>query len=101
MNRPDADKTDPRLDIVGKANLAGLPPFTIVTAEIDPLRDDGKMLAEKLRAAGVAVEYRDYEGVAHQFFGMGAVVAKAKAAEGTVVADLKIAFKTDAMPTSQ
>jgi hypothetical protein len=46
-------------------------------------------------------KYRDYEGVAHQFFGMGAVVAKAKAAEGTVVADLKIAFKTDALPTSQ
>ena len=81
---------------------AGHPPaFTIVTAEVDPLRDDGKMLAEKLQTAGVVVEYRDYQGVAHEFFRMGAAVAKAKAAEDAAVADLKIAFKTDALPTSQ
>ncbi|WP_227590536.1 alpha/beta hydrolase fold domain-containing protein, partial [Klebsiella aerogenes] len=62
----DSDRADPRLDIVGKADLKNLPPFTVVTAEIDPLRDDGKGLAEKLKAAGVTVEHRDYAGVTHE-----------------------------------
>lgn len=90
--RNDADRADPRLDIVGKADLKGLPPFTIVTAQIDPLHDDGKLLVEKLKAAGVTVQYRDYPGVTHEFFGMGSVVAKAKQAQDAVVADLKAGF---------
>lgn len=63
------------------ANLAGLPPVTIVNAEIDPLRDDGRMLEEALRRAGVEVERRIYAGVTHEFFGMAAVVAEAKNAQ--------------------
>lgn len=90
--RGDADRADPRLDIVGKADVKGLPPFTIVTAQIDPLRDDGKMLAAKLKAGGVAVQYREYPGVTHEFFGMANVVAKAKDAEMAVAEDLKSAF---------
>ncbi|MCJ2100708.1 alpha/beta hydrolase [Methylobacterium sp. E-046] len=90
--RNDADRSDPRIDIVGKADLKGLPPFTVVTAQIDPLHDDGKMLAEKLKAAGGQVTYRDYPGVTHEFFGMGNVVAKAKQAEDAVIGDLKTAF---------
>jgi len=90
--RNDADRSDPRLDIVGKADLKGLPPFTVVTAQIDPLHDDGKMLADKLKAAGGQVQYRDYPGVTHEFFGMGNVVAKAKQAEDAAIADLKLAF---------
>lgn len=90
--RTDADRSDPRLDIIGKADVKGLPPFTVVTAQIDPLHDDGKMLADKLKAAGGPVSYRDYPGVTHEFFGMGGVVAKAKQAEDAVVADLKGAF---------
>ena len=90
--RTDADRSDPRLDIVGKADLKGLPPFTVVTAQIDPLHDDGKMLADKIKAAGGQVTYRDYPGVTHEFFGMGNVVAKAKEAETAVIEDLKGAF---------
>ena len=93
--RNDADRSDPRLDIVGKADLKGLPPFTVVTAQIDPLHDDGKMLADKITAAGGKVEYRDYPGVTHEFFGMGKVVAKAKQAEDAVVDDLRKAFAGD------
>ncbi|GBU16007.1 MULTISPECIES: alpha/beta hydrolase [Methylobacterium] len=96
----DSDRADPRLDIVGKADLKNLPPFTVVTAEIDPLRDDGKGLAEKLKAAGVTVEHRDYAGVTHEFFGMGTVVAKARQAEDAVVADLKKAFAGTATGTA-
>ena len=96
----DADRSDPRLDIVGKADLKGLPPFTVVTAQIDPLHDDGKMLADKIKAAGGEVTYRDYPGVTHEFFGMGNVVAKAKQAEDAVVADLKKAFAGEATGTT-
>lgn len=49
------------------ADLSGLPPSFIAIAGTDPLRDDSRELAEKLRAAGVAVEAREYEGVLHGF----------------------------------
>jgi acetyl esterase/lipase len=78
--RSEADLKDPRLNLVG-ASLQGLPPVTIVNAEIDPLRDDGMMLERALRDAGVAVERRVYDGVAHEFFGMAAVEDKAKEAQ--------------------
>jgi acetyl esterase/lipase len=50
------------------------------------------LLAERLRAAGVPVEAMDYEGVTHEFFGMGAAVADAKAAQGFVGQRLRQAF---------
>lgn len=78
--RTPADFMDPRIDIVG-ANLKGLPPVMIINAQIDPLRTDGELLESKLKAAGVQVERKVYPGVTHEFFGMGAVVAKAKDAE--------------------
>lgn len=67
--------------------MKGLPPATIINAEIDPLRSEGEMLAQHLGDAGVSVQQRTYAGVTHEFFGMGAVVDKAKdavrfAAEG-------------------
>ena len=60
INGPQ-DLRDPRLDLVS-ANLRGLPPVTIVQAEIDPLRTEGRTLAERLRAAGVDVANRVFEG---------------------------------------
>lgn len=71
------DKQDPRVDLL-HANLRGLPSTTIISAEIDPLRSEGKMLADKLKAAGVAVDYKNYDGVTHEFFGMGAVLAESR-----------------------
>lgn len=78
--RTPADGMDPRINLVG-ADLKGLPPVMIINAQIDPLRTDGEMLESKLKAAGVTVERKVYPGVTHEFFGMGAVVAKAKEAE--------------------
>lgn len=89
-----SDKEDPRLDIIGRANLRDLPRTTIITAEIDPLRSEGHMLAAKLEAAGVPVNLKDYEGAAHEFFGMAAVVEDAKDAQAVVATDLRSAFKT-------
>ena len=68
------------------------PPTTIISAQIDPLRSDGELLAAKLRAAGVPVEQRTFQGVTHEFFGMGAAVPKAKAAETLALSRLVGAF---------
>lgn len=88
---PD-DAKDPRLDLVD-AKLTGLPKTTIVLAEIDPLRSDGEMLAQKLKAAGVSVDEKIYSGVTHEFFGMGAAISEAKDAESYAGGRFKEAFK--------
>ena len=83
---------DPRISLV-LANLKGLPATTIITAEIDPLNSDGKMLADQLKAAGVSVDSKNYAGVTHEFFGMAAVVPQAKEAQAYAADQLKSAFK--------
>lgn len=82
---------DPRISLIN-ANLKGLPPTTIITAEIDPLNNDGVMLANKLSAAGVKVDSKNYEGVTHEFFGMAIVVPEAKQAQAYAADQLKAAF---------
>jgi acetyl esterase len=87
------DRADPRVNLVA-ADLHGLPPTTIINAQIDPLRSEGEMLAQKLRAAGVDVQQKTYDGVTHEFFGMGMVVDKAMDAEQMAAAALKKGFGT-------
>lgn len=77
--RSEQDRTNAWVNLVG-ANLKGLPPTTIVNAQIDPLRSEGEQLASRLKEAGVDVRQRTYDGVTHEFFGMGAVVDKARQA---------------------
>ena len=73
-------------------NLKDLPPATVISAQIDPLQSEGEDYATKLKDSGVKTHYLLYTGVTHEFFGMGAVVAKAKAAEDAATADLRAAF---------
>jgi acetyl esterase/lipase len=94
----DADKQDPRLNLVS-ADLKGLPPTTIINAEIDPLRSDGDMLTDKMKAAGDDVTHKIYPGVTHEFFGMDAVVAKAKEAQDFAVSQLEKGFNNGAPGT--
>lgn len=86
-----ADQQNPRINLVA-ADLRGLPPTTIVNAQIDPLRSDGETLAAAMRAAGDKVEQRTFPGVTHEMFGMGTVVKGAKAANDYAFAKLKTAF---------
>ena len=65
--RTEADKTDLRAAPLRAPSLAGQPPTLIVTAGFDPLRDEGRAYAERLRAAGVDVTYREYPGQIHAF----------------------------------
>ena len=89
----DADAADIRMSpALAGEKLKGLPPATIIAAEIDPLRSGVEKLSQALQAQGVKVNYKMYPGVTHEFFGMGAIVDKAKDAEDLVNSDLKKAF---------
>jgi acetyl esterase len=87
--RTPADSSNPLIDLVHAPNLKGLPPATVITAEIDPLRSEGEAYATRLKDAGVDVDYRNYRGVTHGFFGTGAVVTSAKDAQIQAADDLK------------
>ncbi len=89
---PPSLASDPQVAPI-LADLHNLPPTTIVAADEDPLKSDGQAYAAKLSAAGNRVDYRLFTGTTHEFFGMGAVVAKAKAAEQFGAADLAASFK--------
>jgi acetyl esterase len=66
LNTPD-EGADPRVSPLRAEDLTGLPAAFIVTAELDPLRDQGIRYADALREAGVPVTHRPVEGVPHAF----------------------------------
>ncbi|MDB5325276.1 MAG: nlhH [Phycisphaerales bacterium] len=84
---------DPHLFPFKSTSLSGLPPAMVITAAIDPLQSEGYAYAMKLKEAGVAVEYKNYEGVTHEFFGLGGVVDVAKQAETDAGQALQRAFQ--------
>lgn len=83
---------DPRLNPC-LADLAGLPPVTLVSAQLDPLRVDAQRLHDALYRARVPVQWQEFQGVSHGFFGAAAVVARARQAQqfaGTRLAEALI-----------
>jgi acetyl esterase/lipase len=77
--------TDPKLDVLGRQDLRGLPPTTIVSAAIDPLLSQGESLAvEILRAGQRSVAQRTWPGVTHEFFGLDPAVGAAREAQAFV-----------------
>lgn len=78
--RTPADAEDWRASPILAPDLSGLPPAIVLAAECDVLVDEGKAYTEKLRAAGVAVEYVTYEGLIHAFFPLTKILAGADAA---------------------
>jgi acetyl esterase len=73
-------------------DLSGLPPALVVTAEDDPLRDEGEMYGDRLRQAGVPVTMRRYAGLAHGFLGLDLIVDRARDAKAEVIAALRSAL---------
>jgi len=75
----DQDRRDPRISPIYGA-LAGLPAAHVITAEFDPLRDEGAAYAQAMSAAGVDVTYAMHAGMVHGFMRMGAIVDDANSA---------------------
>jgi acetyl esterase len=74
----ETPREHPLLSPLFATDLSGQPPALIITAEFDPLRDDGERYAARLRDAGVAVELRRVEGQIHSFMGLIATVPEAR-----------------------
>jgi acetyl esterase/lipase len=89
----ERDWSDWRASPLLAKSHANLPPALVITAGYDPLLDEGRTYAEKLRAAGVAVEYRDYTDMVHGFLLFGGVLDTANAAVADCCAALRRAFE--------
>ncbi|MEO1655259.1 MAG: alpha/beta hydrolase fold domain-containing protein, partial [Bacteroidota bacterium] len=76
-------------------DLSGLPPALVLTAEFDPLIDEGKKYAERLEAAGVKVTYQEYKGMVHGFFQMPKLLKKARLAQALMASELRTIFGVD------
>jgi acetyl esterase len=74
--------------------LSGLPPAIVITAEYDPLRDEGEQYADALAAAGVPVTMRRYDGMIHGFVSMPMLFPEADEAVERIGSALQTAFAT-------
>lgn len=68
----------PYANLLQMADLSGLAPATVITAQYDPLRDEGNAYAKRLAEAGVATDHVEAPGMIHGFFGMTALVPDAR-----------------------
>jgi acetyl esterase len=84
-----ADGPDPRASPALAADHRRLPPALVITAEHDPLRDQGERYAATLAAADVPTELHRYDGMAHGFFTMTGTVDDARRAQAEVASTLR------------
>jgi acetyl esterase len=87
-----AEASNPYAAPLAARDFRGLPAALVITAEFDPLCDEGQAYAQRLQAAGVATNYSRYDGMIHGFFGMSAVLDKGKQAVAEASAALRQAF---------
>ena len=88
----EADRTNPLVSPLRAKDLSGLPPALLITAEFDPLRDEGEAYASRMRDAGVAVDTIRYDNMTHGFIQMGGMLEEARAALGEAASRLREAF---------
>jgi acetyl esterase len=91
VNDP-SDGDNPFVSPLRAADLSGLPPAFIVTAEFDPLRDDGERYGERLREAGVPVKLSRYDGQIHGFYYMLGVMGDAKRLHDEIAGEVRSAL---------
>jgi acetyl esterase len=87
---PDPEqRREPLASPLAAADLSGLPPAVVATAEYDILRDEGEAYAERLRSAGVPVTLRRHAGLVHGYLGMAPLIDAAQTAVDELCADLR------------
>jgi acetyl esterase len=90
---PDlSQRTDPRASPLRAANLAKLPPALVVTAEFDPLRDEGEAYGRALQAAGSHADIRRFDGLVHDFCATAQAFNASRAAFEEICSRLKQAL---------
>ncbi|MCS5722924.1 alpha/beta hydrolase [Herbiconiux sp. CPCC 203407] len=91
---PGVDRSDVRLSpaAASPAALAGLPSATVITAECDPLHDEGVAYANALAAAGVPVVSVTFDGLVHPFVYLGGLIGPAHTARRLIGGEIRAAF---------
>jgi acetyl esterase len=92
----DEDGDHPYASPLRAKSLSGVAPALVITAEYDPLRDEGEAYAARLRSAGVPVTLSRYEGMIHAFIRLTHRFDKAREAIGEVAEALRLAFASPA-----
>jgi len=92
------DRSDWRFAPLNAHDVEGVAPAWFCLAECDPLVDEGILYADKLRAAGVAVDMEIYRGMTHDFIKMGRALPEAAVARADAARALRLAFTGEPHP---
>jgi acetyl esterase len=93
-----AARENPEVSPLRAQDLSGVAPAIVLTAEYDPLRDDGLLYAERLRAAGVPVTHRHYDDMIHAFFSLVNLLERGNEAVAKVGAEIRTAVSRSTAP---
>ncbi|HLW25436.1 MAG TPA: alpha/beta hydrolase [Steroidobacteraceae bacterium] len=89
---PAVPAEDPRISPLRAERLEGVPPTLVHTAEFDPLRDEGLDYFKRLRVSGAALSYTCHAGMIHLFYGLGAIIPRARVALEQVGHEIRTAL---------